>query len=104
VEYLLVIGLLIIAAMMGLPALDFSQVVLALGMTLLVSVIPVTPGGIGVGEMAFANILLLFNPGSMIAYATIFLAYRLLNMIAFLPALLFYLPKLKWRRGKISSI
>jgi uncharacterized protein (TIRG00374 family) len=101
VEYLLVMGLLIIAAMIGMPLLDFSQVVLALGMTLLVSVIPVTPGGIGVGEMAFANILLLFNPGSMIAYATIFLAYRLLSMVAYLPALLFYVPKIKWLHSRI---
>lgn len=94
VEYLIATCLLIIAQMMGMPALDFSQVVLALGMTLLVSVIPVTPGGIGVGEMAFANILLLFNPGSPIAYATIFLGYRLLSMLAYLPAVLFYLPTL----------
>ena len=102
VEYLLVTALLIIAKMMGLPALDFSQVVLALGMTLLVSVIPLTPGGIGVGEMAFANILLLFNPGSMIAYATIYLAHRLLSMLAYLPALLFYIPKINWRQLKKS--
>jgi glycosyltransferase 2 family protein len=95
-EYLLVASLLIIAKMMGLPALSFTQAVLALGMTLLVSVIPVTPGGIGVGEMAFANILLLLNPGSTIAYATIYLAYRLLSMLAYLPAVLFYFPKINW--------
>ncbi|MES2218900.1 MAG: lysylphosphatidylglycerol synthase transmembrane domain-containing protein [Pseudomonadota bacterium] len=101
VEYLLVASLLIIAKMMGLPALNFSQVVLALGMTLLVSVIPVTPGGIGVGEMAFANILLLLNPGSTIAYATIYLGYRLLSMLAYLPALWFYLPKINLLQKKI---
>ena len=93
VEYLLVFSLLIIAKMMGLPALDFSQVVIALGITLLVSVIPITPGGLGVGEMAFANILLLLNPGSTLAYATIYLGYRLLSMLAYLPAVLFYFPK-----------
>jgi uncharacterized protein (TIRG00374 family) len=94
VEYLVVSALLIIAKMMGLPPLVFSHAVLALGITLLVSVIPITPGGIGVGEMAFANVLLLLNPGSTIAYATIYLAYRLLSMLAYLPAVLFYLPKL----------
>jgi uncharacterized protein (TIRG00374 family) len=93
VEYLLVLNLLVIAKMMGLPALDFLQVVIALGITLLVSVVPITPGGLGVGELAFANILLLQNPGATIAFATIYLGYRLLSMLAYLPAVIFYFPK-----------
>ena len=54
--------------------------------------LPLTPGGIGVGEAAFAQMILWLQPSSVILpYATVFLAFRMLTVITNLPALI-WLP------------
>lgn len=100
IQFLLVLTLMVIAAMMGLPLLPFSNYAIAAGITLLVNLIPITPGGIGMGEMAFANVLLLLNPHSSIPFATIYLCYRVICMLVYAPALLFYLPSFKLLQRK----
>lgn len=77
----------IIATLMHFPSLPFYSYLIAVGITQMVNLIPVTPGGFGIGEAAFANVLMLLNPGISASYATIFLAYRLLNMTTYLPGL-----------------
>ena len=43
--------------------------------------LPLTPGGIGVGEAAFANAVILVDPSATGPYATIFLAMRALTLL-----------------------
>ena len=43
--------------------------------------LPLTPGGIGVGEAAFANAVTLIDPSASGPYATIFLAMRALTLL-----------------------
>jgi uncharacterized membrane protein YbhN (UPF0104 family) len=58
----------------------------------LASLLPVTPGGLGVGEVAFDRICHWreqINSGA--AYGSIFLVHRIANVLATLPGLIFYL-------------
>ncbi|MDR3491498.1 MAG: lysylphosphatidylglycerol synthase transmembrane domain-containing protein [Gammaproteobacteria bacterium] len=100
IQVLIATTLMLIAQMMDVPSIPFSHYAIAVGITLLVNLIPVTPGGIGVGEMAFAKILLLLNPSTTFAYATIYLCYRMLTILIYLPAVIFYLPGFKLLRTK----
>ncbi len=88
------IVILLIIAVIGY-ALNFKNITLpqyavASMVTQIVNLIPIAPGGFGVGEAAFGKTLMLFNPGAMLPYATIFLGYRLLNMLICAPALMFF--------------
>jgi uncharacterized protein (TIRG00374 family) len=61
--------------------------------SLVASSVPLTPGGIGVGEGAFANAISLIEPGAIGPYATIFLALRSLTLLVSLSGglvLMFY--------------
>ncbi len=93
VQLLMTVAITMIANMMGLPAVAFSSYIIAMGITQIVNLIPLTPGGVGVGEIAFANILLILNPGANAAYATVLLAYRLISMLAYLPGVIGFIPK-----------
>ncbi len=90
-QLLIIVSLMILAKIMNFPYIAFSDYILAAGITQIVNLIPITPGGVGVGEMAFANILLLLNPGIPAAYATIFFAYRLVSAVTYLPGILWYI-------------
>jgi len=57
--------------------------------------LPLTPGGIGVGEAAFAQMILWLQPSPVILpYATVFLVFRMLTVLTNLPALI-------WLPGKV---
>lgn len=91
-QLLMVVAILVIAKMMNFPAIPFAYYLIAMGVTQIVNLIPVAPGGFGVGEMAFAKVLILLNPGVGAAFATIFLAYRLISMLTYLPGVISYIP------------
>jgi len=56
------------------------------------NVIPITPGGIGVGEGAFASACIMLEPASRgVPYGTIFLVFRCAMAISALPGLVIYL-------------
>ena len=92
-QILIVSSLIVITKMMDLPALGFSDGIIAIGITQLVGVIPLTPGGIGVAELVYANVLLLLNPGISSSFATVFLGYRLISALTYLPGAIFYIVK-----------
>lgn len=79
--------ILLLNNMMGLPSFSVFDYMLALAVAQIANLVPLTPGGIGIGEAAFANVLLLLNPGTNAAYATVFLAFRLISIFAYLPGL-----------------
>ncbi|MBF0370535.1 MAG: flippase-like domain-containing protein [Magnetococcales bacterium] len=60
--------------------------------TLIANTIPLTPGGIGVGEAAFDQLCRWIEPmPSMIAYGSLFFVYRILTLGAALPGFFAYL-------------
>jgi uncharacterized protein (TIRG00374 family) len=84
-QLLLLLVVTIIGKMMGLPPVSPFDYMIALVIGQIANLVPLTPGGIGVGEAAFANILMLLNPGTTAAYATAFLALRILSTATYLP-------------------
>ena len=85
----------LIARMMNMPEISLLDYGLALAITQIVNLIPVAPGGLGLGEIAFANTLLSLHPEMMAAYATIFVAFRLFGLICYLPGIIFYIFSFK---------
>jgi len=58
----------------------------------LINFLPLTPGGIGIGESAFAQLsLYLVDSMATAAYATVYLTFRALTVLSLLPSL-FLLP------------
>ncbi|HEY9447204.1 MAG TPA: lysylphosphatidylglycerol synthase transmembrane domain-containing protein [Burkholderiales bacterium] len=81
-----VAGLLLVMRAMSIDALPWIQQALACMLALIANNLPFTPGGLGVGEAAFANAALaLESVHSGAPYATAFLAYRCMAIIATLP-------------------
>ena len=59
---------------------------------LIANSLPVTPGGLGIGEGAFASACIMLAPqAAQAAYGTIFLAFRCVFMLSSLPGLVAYL-------------
>jgi uncharacterized protein (TIRG00374 family) len=100
IQLMATITIMIIANMMGLPSITLSDYIIAFSITQVVNLIPVTPGGIGIGEMAFANILLLLNPGKSAAFATVYLAYRFISLLTYIPGVIFYIPRFMMLKQK----
>ena len=95
IQMLMVVTLWMITQMMALPLVSFIDFGIASAATQIANLIPVTPGGIGVGEMAFANVLQMLNPHVVAAFATVFMAYRLIGLIIYLPGVLVYVFNFK---------
>jgi uncharacterized protein (TIRG00374 family) len=61
---------------------------------LIANSLPVTPGGLGIGEGAFASACIMLAPqAARAAYGTIFLAFRCVFMLSTLPGLVAYLAE-----------
>jgi len=87
VQALIAISCMLIAKMLQFPGFSIMDYILAIAVTQIVNLIPIAPGGIGVGEIAFANVLALLNPGVSGSFATIFLAYRIIGIVTYLPGI-----------------
>lgn len=77
----------LIINMMGLPDIPAYTDMMALAIGQIANLIPLTPGGIGMGEAAFSNVILIFNPDVIGAYATVFFAFRLFITLIYLPGI-----------------
>jgi uncharacterized protein (TIRG00374 family) len=91
VQIFIALNCYLIAKMMHFPEISFYHYILAIAITQLVNLIPLTPGGFGLGEAAFANVLSFLNPFTAASYATIFLGYRLLGILLYLPAVVIFI-------------
>lgn len=83
--------ILIAAAMRlgGLSALDYA---IAGMYATIANSLPFTPGGLGIGESAFASACVMLEPtATHAAYGTIFLAFRCVFIISTVPGMLAYL-------------
>ena len=90
IQVFIAITMLIINHMMGLPPVSLLRLAIAAAIAQIANLLPLTPGGLGVGEVAFANVLLFLNPLINAPYATVFLSFRLISLVSYLPAVLFY--------------
>lgn len=62
--------------------------------TILLNMLPISPGGLGVGEVAFAQINSMLNPSSVMTVSgTVFLTFRIITIVTSIPAVLFLFRK-----------
>lgn len=80
-------ALILVALALNLGSLGVSDYLLVTPWAQLINYLPLTPGGLGVGEGAFAKLCQLVEPfpPSSAAYASIFLALRAVGALATLP-------------------
>lgn len=100
-QLILLAVILLINSMMGLPDISPFDYMIALAIGQIANLIPLTPGGVGIGEAAFANIVLMLNPGVTGAYATVFFAFRLLITVAYLPGIVAGIFGLKSKHSEL---
>ncbi|WP_193771195.1 lysylphosphatidylglycerol synthase transmembrane domain-containing protein [Candidatus Magnetaquicoccus inordinatus] len=87
-----IIALIWIARHLGLLSSTGDHFFLAAPIAWIANLLPVSPGGLGVGEAAFAQICQWLQPDSAVnALGTPFLINRVLQMLASLPGLWVYL-------------
>jgi len=85
IQLFIVLAIVQIANMMHFPPVTLSSYAIAIAATQVANLIPITPGGIGIGEAAFVKVIMLLNPGISGPFATVFVAYRLIGMMVYLP-------------------
>jgi len=56
-------------------------------------IIPISPGGLGVEEGAFANMLYLLNDRRLLQYATIYFVFRIFSLIISIPAIIIFFTR-----------
>ena len=89
---LLTVAIVTIAVAMQFNGLNAVEYGIAGIYAMVANTLPITPGGIGVGEGAFASACIMLEPASAgVAYGTIFLVFRCAMAIAALPGLAVYL-------------
>lgn len=94
----------IICHSMNIQILPFGVCLLALVIAQIANLLPLTPGGIGIGETAFANVVYLIMPGSVAPYATVFLALRLVSSLSYFPGAISGLTQIHWQRKPSVNI
>lgn len=83
--------IMIIGSSMGLGSLALIDYASAAPWSWLANLLPITPGGLGVGEAVFDQICHLIEPiRTVAAYGNIFLFYRIVSIIATLPGVAVY--------------
>ena len=88
IQFLVVVGMILLGSAMNLEEISPMGYAFATLWGGISNLIPITPGGLGVGEVAFDRVSHLLRPdGSIAGFGTVFLAYRVLSMLATLPGL-----------------
>lgn len=83
-----ILAVWLVGRAMGAPGLDGLETAFLSTLAFLASLLPVTPGGIGIGEAAFAQAALSMDGmDAAFAYGSVFLAFRVLFIVASLPGL-----------------
>ena len=98
-------SIVILANGSGISAPSGPELALAAALAVLINQLPLTPGGIGVGELGFAQLCLLMTPGGQAAlYGSVILAFRVVTLVSYAPgaiALMSYRPERQ--RSMVSS-
>ncbi|EKD70263.1 MAG: hypothetical protein ACD_46C00582G0001 [uncultured bacterium] len=88
IQIMMVWIVILIAHMMHFPQISWMNYAIAIAVTQVANLVPITPGGIGVGEAAFSKTIILLNPHFYEPFATIFIAYRFIGAMVYLPGVL----------------
>lgn len=92
IVFLLAAGVVMIAETMQFGSLSVVEYGIAGIYAMIANVVPVSPGGLGIGEGAFASACIALEPTmSGVPYGTIFLVFRCVSVISSLPGLIVYL-------------
>ena len=92
IVFLVALSIVIVASGMQLGGLSPVEYGIAGVYAMIANSLPFTPGGLGIGEGAFASACVMLEPAtSNIPYGTIFLVFRCVMAISTLPGLLLYL-------------
>jgi len=78
---LILIALINLSSLFDFATVSASTTALAGIISLIANSIPLTPGGIGLGEAAYANAVRMLDPSAIGPYATIFLALRAMTLL-----------------------
>ena len=78
----------LLASAMGFDRLSLGDYGIAYVYATIAGLLPITPAGIGVGEAGFVAVCIQIDPGG--SYATVFVLFRIVAIIASLPGLLLY--------------
>ncbi len=70
--------------------MTFNDIGISGPVTILLNMMPISPGGLGVGEVCFAQVNAMLNASSsMQVSGSVFLTYRILSIVTSLPAVIF---------------
>lgn len=71
--------------------IDLKKIFVSNSVTVVMNSLPITPGGVGIGELSFIKMNNLFVDSSMlIGLANVIIFFRIINFIVSLPAIIFY--------------
>lgn len=102
---LVLVALAVIGSAMNFDALSPVGYAVAGVWSVIANAIPLTPGGIGIGEAAFAHVaVMLESAPSGASYATVFLAMRVLVVLASAVGLIPYLPNRMELRRDVATV
>src|SRR5262245_38481774 len=88
-QLLTVFAVLVLAQAIKIGVLSGADYMFAVPLTLIVNALPLTPSGIGVGEVAFDQICRWLEPTpSGAAYSSIFFAFRVVSTLTCIPGLI----------------
>lgn len=99
IQLIIALTCLLLASTMGFEANRLLDYAFASSVTQIINLIPVSPGGFGIGEIAFSKIMCILTGIKFASYATIFMTYRLLGLFIYLPSL----PLLLLERTKLQA-
>lgn len=80
IQSIIIISVASIASLYKMGSLNLGQYMIAAALGMFTNIIPISPGGIGVGETAFNYVCQFFSPhtGNLMPYATAFLLFRII--------------------------
>ena len=90
-------SIFLICSYILLDHLGYLQNLISSLVVQIVSVIPLSPGNIGVGEAAFSQVMYLLNNNILLQYATVYFVFRIFNMICSVPGVIIYYLVIKKR-------
>jgi len=89
------LGMHIAMGMVGAPDLPMERFLLAVPLGLITTVIPITPGGVGIGQVAFLKLFDSLAPGTGQSAVNAFTVYQTLQLAVYLTGFVNYLSHRK---------
>ncbi|MEO5327980.1 MAG: flippase-like domain-containing protein [Magnetococcus sp. THC-1_WYH] len=96
-QMILIVSLIWIAYKLSILVIPMEAFFVAGPWAWVANILPISPGGLGVGEAAFDQVCQWLSPASAaVAFGTVFLINRMFMILGSLPGLLFFLFRSRW--------